>query len=687
MKAIFKNYLFNHNILVSENTEKSEYAFETRFAIAKLFNIEITSGQDMVSEDMIRYIAVRLGQHVPEPFYRGFPESVRTLAPHQLFFDQLLHYMKTYGTDSFSEAGHSVIEDCTERSVFDETCEVKEFVVVSEEEAVEKIAEYIESLLAGTRPVNLDQYDFICEYIREYNYQVKKCASKNMAIKLLLEFRKAQYAEFIAMSDVIKLVDELNYREYGNHNIRKLNLKNQDRKFVTDIINHLFHTGNCDLRNCYEKKAVWSGLLHHIHYKPVNEVSAQFVQCMRGDENGSVYSKFEKALAAQDIREAVIALKKGKGSGAVLRNLNYILSRCESEEDIQFVINHMESANGIVLLQLLMEYANHKADAEKRIFTFARHNRMVVHMETADEMSRRKSAISEKTAALLCKAIRANLKKIYAGKLGKVYIDPAMKQIALPIQESASSGGFGVLPRGSRLHIEEGKKVRAFTYWEQVNDIDLSVIGIRSDGSQMEFSWRSMWSCQSDAIVYSGDETSGYHGGSEYFDIDIEKFRKMYPQITYLIFCDNVFSGQKFNTCICRAGYMLRDIKDSGEVYEPKTVKTSFTVNCDSRFAYLFAIDLAANDFIWLNAARESSVNVAGTTRLGFLTKYFDVTSVMNMSDFFSMLAGKVVEKIEDADVVVTDQQVNAGENVEIIRSCDTERVIALMNASGVITN
>lgn len=45
---------------------------------------------------------------------------------------------------------------------------------------------------------------------------------------------------------------------------------------------------------------------------------------------------------------------------------------------------------------------------------------------------------------------------------------------------------------------------------------------------------------------------------------------------------------------------MLRDVKDSGQVYEPKTVKTSFTIDCNSRLAYLFAIDLAANDFIWL---------------------------------------------------------------------------------------
>ena len=78
----------------------------------------------------------------------------------------------------------------------------------------------------------------------------------------------------------------------------------------------------------------------------------------------------------------------------------------------------------------------------------------------------------------------------------------------------------------------------------------------------------------------------------EYFDLDIEGFKKRYPDIRYCILCDNVYTGTGFNNCICRAGFMMRDIVDSGEVFEPKTVQSSFAINCDSNFAYLFAIDL-----------------------------------------------------------------------------------------------
>ncbi len=75
-----------------------------------------------------------------------------------------------------------------------------------------------------------------------------------------------------------------------------------------------------------------------------------------------------------------------------------------------------------------------------------------------------------------------------------------------------------------------------------------------------------------------------------------------------------------------------------------------------------------------------SSAAVAGTTRLGFLTKYFDLTSVMNVHEFFSMMETEIVDGMADAEIVVTDKLVDVKEGTEVIRSCDTERILALMN-------
>ena len=684
MKNIYKSFLFEKHLFVSEgDPEQEDSRFETLFSLANLFGIRIVAGAELVRSYMIRFAAQELGENVPRPFYRGFPESVRSLSADQLLFDQLVHYTVTYGFGDFSHRGHSLFEEDFERAAFKENTEKKEFSVIPAEEAYPVLAEMVCNLLSGTRPLSDRQYELVKTFIQDFDPDIPEIASRNTAVKLLMDTRDLRHTDHILLSDVIRLVDELNYALYANRNVRKLNLKNQDRKFIRAVIDTLFEAGKCDIRTCFEKKKEWCGLLHHIHYSPQTREQQSFVSAMRGRENQSVFSDFEKAMAEKKIREAMEVLKNGKGSAAVLRNLNYIISRCGTESDLNYVMEHMETTNVIVLLQLLLEYADYTPDGGPRTFRFTKYNMLKVHTETEAEKKKRRSRITAEQARQLSASIRRNLQAVLKDRLGKVYIDPAMSDYALPIQENTSQGGFGVLSRGSRIAVGAGKKLRAFTYWEKVNDIDLSVFGIDHQGNQTEFSWRTMAGKQSDAITYSGDQTAGYNGGSEYFDIDIEAFRERYPAIRYLIFCNNVFSRIPFRHCFCKAGCMMRDREDSGSVFEPKTVETSFLIDCDSTFAYLFGFDLISRELLWLNMARDSNAAVAGTTGMRFLTRYFDVTKVINVSSLFAMMAAEVVDEISEADIVVTNKNVDPerlAEGAEIIREYDFEKMIALMN-------
>ena len=688
MQKIFKDYLFGKHILVHESGVKCEDAFETLFALANLFNIRITEGQALATKDMIKTASEQIGVDVPAPFYTGFPQSVRALSKDALLFDQLVHYTVTYGFGNFSEAGHSLMEEKFERAAFKEDCEIKDFVILTEQEAEIKMGELVDDLLKSTRPISDSQYELVKAYIDTYKYDISYCENKDTAIRLLLDTDDAKYARFITLADILKVVERIQFERYGSENIKKLNFKNKDRKLIKGLIDTKFTQADYTLtpysnavKECYERQAIWAGLLHHIHYEPVNELASQFVEGIRSGKNLSAYSRFEKAMMRKDIEGAVEALIKGKGSGAILRKLNYILSRCESEEDVKHVMCNMETDNPIILIQMLMQYATYKKEGA-RTFKFTKYNRLRTHTETVGEQRRRGTHLSEEIRNYVQNALRDNLKRIYKGRLGKVYIDPRMENMAVPLQENTSMGGFGTLPRGSRIHIpvEKGKKIRAFTYWEKVNDIDLSAFGISKDGRQIEFSWRSMWNRQSDAVTYSGDQTSGFYGGSEYFDIDLEKFQQMYPDVEYIVFCNNVYSGTRFSRCTCRAGYMLRDINDSGQVWEPKTVQSSFTIDGESTFAYLFGIDVKDADFVWLNMIRESTSTVAGTNPMQFLIDYFVLAKVFSVADLFSMMATEIAETPEDADIVVTDEVVEVKEGAEIIRSFDSEKILAYMN-------
>ena len=678
MHEIYKDYLFEKHILVSNGNFEDKNAFEVLFALAHFFGVKIIKGGQLANYEMIGDLSKRFGENVPKPFYKGFPGSVRELTTEELLFDQLLHYSVTYGLGDFEEPGHSVFEKDFERIAFREATEVKEFVVQTEEEAEETVQTIVNDLLAGSRPLSERQYALALAYILDHDEVVPDIVSKNTLVRLLIDTKRLSLADKMNLSDVMKVVDELNYRNYNNSNPKKLNFKNQDRKFLTEILDRMFQGDRCDIRTCYEKKQLWNGFLHHIHYQPENEAASVFALTMREKGNASVYSEFEKLMRENRRQEAAKLLREKKGTSVLLRNLDYIISRMDNEETEAFLSGFPKDCSVLILLQLLFRYES-VSQGKGRTFRFSRHNLLKVHTETPQEQDRRQSRLSEEQIKTLKSVIRSTLSERLKNRLGKVYVDPVMKNYALPLSESTSQGGFCVLSKGSRIHIGEGKKLRAFTYWEKVNDIDLSAFAFTEDGRRKEFSWRTMAAQQSGAIIFSGDETSGYHGGSEYFDINIPEFKERHPEYRYLVFCNNVFTGITFSKCFCKAGYMLRDEEDSGEIYEPKTIESAFLVDCESTFAYLFGIDLINNEFIWLNQARNSNAQVAGSTSLTFLLDYFHTTEIFNVCDFFKMMAEELVEDPMEAEIVVSDHETAYADGAEMIREYDFEKIRAFM--------
>ena len=675
MTDLVKRYLFNKRIFIQEHEPHMEYAFQVLFALSKKFNIQITEGKELLSIEHIELAAEELGIFVPLPFYKGFPDSVRKLSPDELLFDQLVHYTITYGFGDFSHPGGSIMEEHINRLPFNEYADEKEFKVVTKDEASKILKGILDDLCSSSRPLDDLSFKLLLEQIKSCNYIPTKINSKNTLIKLLVETKNLELAKFLAMSDVIKLLDHILYYSYPKCKRNKYSLKNQDRAFISDVIDKIALEGFVDIKNCYEKKKRFAGLLHHIHYTPVSDKANYFVNEMRGSENDSVYSSFEACMENGDIKGACDEILK-KGSGALLRNLNYLVSRATPSE-IEYIVSKIDSSNLILLIQLYLSYAYPDPQIQ-RTFTYYHYNKLHSYQESVDEARKRKSYLSKGILKVLQEKIYDLLKTKLQNRVGKVYIDENMKNIALPLNESASNLGFDVLPKGSRIPLPKGKKIRAFTYWEKVNDIDLSVIALLSNGDTIEYSWRSMYGLQSEAITFSGDQTSGFEGGSEYFDIDIEKYKELNPKAEYLILSDNSFSAIFFNDCYVKAGYMLRDIQDSGEVFEPKTVASSFRITTDSYFSYLYAIDLKTNEFVWLNMGNDSFKIIAGLERFEQLKKYINVTKLINVYSLFEMMATEIVNDPNEADIIVSDKvEVEGKEN---IHSYDFEKLISYLN-------
>lgn len=360
MKDIFKDYLFQHHILVYDQAyvTKGRIHFDSLITLANKFGIRITKGAELANVQMIHDAERNLGINVPEPFYRGFPETVREMTPDQLLYDQLYHYTQTYGLGWFDEPGHSVLENYQvsykeikhdhmrtefDSKMFPEATEPKDFIILNLEDSFNAFASLMKGLCSSSRPLNTDQEIILLSAYKEYGHSVIadefKC--KMTAIKLLYYTRDMIFAKSLRLPDVIKVLEHIQYTNYcQNENLNKLNLKNQDRKFITKLIDHLLNSSRpSDLVNCFEKQKIWCGLLHHIHYKPQSNNGRDFVNKIRSGVNYSVMSDFEYHMGHMNPAAAAIILAKHKGSGAVMRNLNYILSRCKNENEVEEVLS------------------------------------------------------------------------------------------------------------------------------------------------------------------------------------------------------------------------------------------------------------------------------------------------------------------------------------------------------------
>lgn len=65
---------------------------------------------------------------------------------------------------------------------------------------------------------------------------------------------------------------------------------------------------------------------------------------------------------------------------------------------------------------------------------------------------------------------------------------------------------------------------------------------------------------------------------------------------------------------------------------------------------------------------------------MAFLIDYFKTTSILNVGMLFEMLATGIVSSPEDADIIVSDEELKVSEDVDVIRSYNFEKITALMN-------
>ena len=353
MKEIFRDYLFGKGYLVAEQMPEGKSTSDQDIvcllvALGRKAGIRIKSGARLMPRDLAKYAIDKFCFNVPDPFYIGFPETVRQLTDDELLFDQLISYARTYGINSFpGEGQHSEFEEKLERVAFEEDWDPKEYAVLTAEDGEKVLLEAVEGLFAGTRPLSLDQELILTNYCREYRYIPDRIGCKLTAVDMLIHTGNFRFTGFLELPDVIKILERIQYMHYGSEKTNRLNLRNTDRKILTKAIDLMTRKAelkiNRTVAECFEKRETWKGLLHHLHYKAKTADGEFFVGTIRNSQsNRSVYAIAEDYMTAGRPADYARVLREAKGSSAVLRNLNYILSRCVTEKDVEEVLKCLD---------------------------------------------------------------------------------------------------------------------------------------------------------------------------------------------------------------------------------------------------------------------------------------------------------------------------------------------------------
>lgn len=283
MKQIYKEQLFQSRYIVSDIENSTENAFEVVFSFAALFNIRITTGEKLAQIEMIRFVSEQLGVDVPDSFYRNFPASVKSLSSDEMLFVQLYRYSKTHGLNLFEE-GNSFFESFLDKTAFREKSAIQDYAIISEREAKIKIDNIVADLIQSPTALTDKQYDLVLEYVRDYDVDVSTCGSKDTAIRLLADSRNMKLISFLSMPDVIPLVEEINYRSYGADDIKRMNLRNPDKKFISEVLDKLLENNRCGIEKYCDKMLSWTSLLRQLGYRASDDLMYALVACCNCNE-------------------------------------------------------------------------------------------------------------------------------------------------------------------------------------------------------------------------------------------------------------------------------------------------------------------------------------------------------------------------------------------------------------------
>lgn len=316
----------------------------------------------------------------------------------------------------------------------------------------------------------------------------------------------------------------------------------------------------------------------HPHEHPAWPHAAWVFAVARGELRApSLDARVEALLADEDAPGAAELLAEA-APGRLFRALDRLLRTAPDDAGREAVLAAAERAAPRVAGRVVLSVREHlqnrhdASGAPRRLFV----NRNGTAWVTADTRRDLPRDVQRRLLALLDGETLRRLPVT-----GRLLVDPAVLDVALPLSGRASTAGFGVLPRGSVSPVD-GELLRFFMYWKEARrrtDLDLSALLL--DERYATISWLSYTELTTVEGRHSGDVTEAPDGASEFIELRLGAVRG-----TFVVPHVHVYAGETFEeTAESFFGYMLREGERAGRPFEPRTVRMKSELRGPGRVA------------------------------------------------------------------------------------------------------
>ena len=360
------------------------------------------------------------------------------------------------------------------------------------------------------------------------------------------------------------------------------------------------------------RKTIWRRVMRMVHpYSVVGNDSdaRRALDIIHSNvEYRTLNSLVEEAMAAGNIEKAVSLLAEN-APGNLLRRLVALLRLVKTRKQADLLADSLtDPASRASITTLVSAYNGVIAanDTHARVTRAAGLNNAMVTRDVAKVDPRYVGIVS----GAILDALRIALSKKDApkGAVGTV------GENAVPLVRRDLASTDTVMNRGDRVSLENSDQdtLRVFSHWTNTQSrsgyIDLGVAILDKDfGSLAVLTWNS-WNQHRGWGTYSGDKNvRPGDTAAEYFDIKMSKVRETFPNAAWVVMTLQSYSGFPVADVDLIAGVMHRSKPNSGEVFDPRSVVTSFQPTTKAMQSIPLAVDLSTDEMIWLDSSSGST--------------------------------------------------------------------------------